>query len=458
MIRMTLASALLGLGTAGCVVPVELADGNDGTEGGTAGGAQATTAPATTTSATGEGSDDQDDGTTDPTGCPPGELGCDCLLDTCEDGLVCFEEVCIVDMCGDDEVDLGEQCDDGNTDDADGCNNDCRTSGTVSQTIDLNGEAEQSGSFAVAVDSTDAVVVSGFDRIAGAQTGWVRKLDPAGNELWFDQLPTYVSPYALATGPDDRIATGGNLWLPPDIFGTTWNRSYAADGTVEQTNESETRGTRDVAFTPTGAILSGEDNQLIAMNPDPQGQWSLAPDFRALAIIPGGGFLVVGGLNTIEDTYYISRYADATTPGAPEWTIEDQDAPATDVDIDSAGNIFVSGSVDNGTDGSTSWVRKLAPDGSELWLISANGLTTTDLVIQSLAVDGQDRIVIAGHEDLGTITRPWIGKLDQEGGLLWEIATTEDQGMVNSIAIDSNDEILAATLVNSRAGLLRITP
>jgi alpha-tubulin suppressor-like RCC1 family protein len=74
----------------------------------------------------GDGEGDGDgDGDGDPN-CT--ELGCTCdgSPNSCDDGLLCQDEMCVLDLCGNGLVDNApEQCDDGNEADGDSCDNDC---------------------------------------------------------------------------------------------------------------------------------------------------------------------------------------------------------------------------------------------------------------------------------------------------------------------------------------------
>ena len=73
----------------------------------------------------GDGDGDPGDGDGDP---PCTELGCECdgSPGSCDDGLVCENDECVLDLCGNGLVDdVDEECDDGNDVEGDGCDVDC---------------------------------------------------------------------------------------------------------------------------------------------------------------------------------------------------------------------------------------------------------------------------------------------------------------------------------------------
>lgn len=84
-------------------------------------------------------SDDEVDSTTETdTGndtdgdCPVGSNACACgFADQCQPGLVCVDDTCRPQQCGDGRLDPNELCDDGNFADDDGCNADCSPTAVV---------------------------------------------------------------------------------------------------------------------------------------------------------------------------------------------------------------------------------------------------------------------------------------------------------------------------------------
>jgi len=122
-------------------------DGTGSSEGsgtGTSTGTTATTLDTTadTTAGSGDGSSSSsstssggDSSSTGPI-CNPGDEGCACVEGGCNgDDLVCIDDVCVVQLCGNGDVDDGEECDDGNAADNDGCESSCTISPGAVQVI-----------------------------------------------------------------------------------------------------------------------------------------------------------------------------------------------------------------------------------------------------------------------------------------------------------------------------------
>src|SRR5690606_38528963 len=117
------------------------------------------------------------------------------LGETCDDGEHNGEpERCASDCqgpapwCGDAEIQAGEACDDGNDVDADGCNTDCRASGTVV----WEHRFEQEG-WARAVDvGPDGAVYAAGQAQASLSAAWAARLDAQdGSVEWTSFAPTF---------------------------------------------------------------------------------------------------------------------------------------------------------------------------------------------------------------------------------------------------------------------------
>ena len=132
------------MAVSGCFAdgrPIEGGEGETGSDEATDGGGDAEPtgdgASATDTGAFGDDDEDGDGssesgadevGNSDSSGCVPGELGCACDGEACEDGAACDDGVCVGSVCGNGEVEFGEACDDGNDATSDGCEGDCTVS------------------------------------------------------------------------------------------------------------------------------------------------------------------------------------------------------------------------------------------------------------------------------------------------------------------------------------------
>lgn len=447
MTRLTLGPILpllaLGLGSGACVVPIELVD-------------EADTDPMVDGS--GSAGDGVDDGSGSESGedCPTGALGCSCISTECDAGLACAEGECVPlqGPCGNGMLDAGEDCDDGNLTDADGCNADCRPSGMLLWSQAFDDDVYASGAHAVAIDSADAIVVGGYvmDEIT---TGWVRKLDPAGTEQWADTFPEEVSCWEMATGPDDRIAAGCS-WDGAFGFGSVFVRTYGADGTIEQTIEESWGRTEALAFTSAGSLLAGASTRLFAFDGGPTWYWEHDDSITTMAMASDGSFVVAGYQDLSGTNSWVARYDDATAPGEPSWAQYGPGGVAYGVALDGAGNIVVMG----GHWGATpdTWLRKLAPDGSELWSTTLDSGGASGEHGAGLAVDSRDRIVVVGYSTSGPSDDPWIAKLDAVGQPLWSVVLGESEGQLDGVAVDSQDEIVAVGRLDDHAWVARYTP
>ncbi|MEM7160105.1 MAG: hypothetical protein AAF799_45125 [Myxococcota bacterium] len=437
--------AALGVGTTACVVPVELAQ-SPGTE--------------SDSEAMGNASADESGTEGDTADCLGGELGCVCVESTCEDGLTCAEGECVPlqGPCGNGLLEDGEDCDDGNLTDADGCNADCRVSGTIEWSVDLNGDADLSGILAVGVDSTDAIVLGGFFSQDDVVSGRLWKLDPAGEELWVDTMAETTVVRELAIAPDDGIAVAGFSNPTSPTSTEIWVRDYDTDGTLEQQFEPDWNIIEGVAVLPDGRILAGGGGRLFAMDSEPPWHWELEQWFNVLTISPTGGFVVAGWSTEELDMSYIAWYEDTTNPGTATRTQIEPKDPIRGLAFDSEGNIVVVGSRTVGATSSASELRKLAPDGAELWSITPTSGSPSGERAFGMAVDSRDRIVVVGYGDSDLDYFPWIAKFDSDGTPLWNVVLTENLGDIHGIAINSQDEVLVGTSYGEHAVLFSLTP
>ncbi|MCH9688069.1 MAG: hypothetical protein K0V04_41950 [Deltaproteobacteria bacterium] len=444
-----LVSCLLcvGLGSAACVVPIELVDDDGSTSSG-----EGTDSGDTT------GSLDASDGTVDPSdtnGCAAGTPGCPCLPNSgCEAGHACADDECVPlsGDCGNGMMDAGEDCDDGNLTDADGCNADCRLSGSVVWSLDYGDPIGTGRANSVAIDSTDAIVVGGSENVDFETRGWVRKLDRQGVEQWLDVLPVDVTNLEMATGPNDRIAAGcseeGDFG-----FGSLWTRTYDTTGAIEQTIDEGWDMTQGIAINPTGIVLAGGSSRIYAYDGGPGWWWPLDGQIGAMTMTPAGSFFVVGRADE-SDASWVASYGDSSALGDPAWSQLGPDGFARGVAIDSMGNVIVAG---NDLDLlAPAWLQKLAPDGSQLWFTYLENSSGFEGLARGVAVDSHDRIVVVGDASTGFDTNAQISKLEADGEPLW---TVEEQlGDANAVAIHSNDEIVVAGHLGLRIWVATYTP
>jgi cysteine-rich repeat protein len=391
-------------------------------------------------------------------GCVDGMPGCPCTPEGgCDEGSACAEGECVplTDACGDGIVDPGEDCDDGNLTDADGCNTDCRPSGSLRWMVeDQPPEGEDSCAYATAIDSGDAIGVVGHesrDDLALGEVVWVTKLDPGGTPQWDDPSQESGRALAITVDEDDRLIVTGT-------FGISWDESFAriyeSDGMIVGTTTPGLDWANAVAVTNLGEILVAGGSELEAYDDGPG--WMLAVEGYALALAasPRGGFVVAGRLSDgAFDDAWAAWYGG---PGDPAWTHVSTDSPYDDVvhgaALDGEGNVLLAGFVVQGGSRDV-WLRKLAPDGTMLWTRSYNSDGTQGDEGHAVAVDSHDRIVVVGYQGrVGSDPTEdiWIRKHDPEGEPLWTVThagAADDSDFAYGVAIDSMDEVVVVGCV-----------
>ena len=364
-------------------------------EGGSAGSdpAEGSSGPGDTGPADGTTDDGSD--TADPTTSPPSE-------------------------CGNGILEGIEECDDGNLVDGDGCGPDCTLNLDTNLWQDTHGGdamVRDSGQ-GIAVDSAGNVIVGGYevDEI-GNPNMWVAKYDPDGNRLWEAELDPSMGfddrVYGVAIGPGDGIRLVGDVDAAP--------------------------GSSDI--------------WVLALDPDGSEQWSASfdgPDGgddggRGIACDADGNVLVTGYVRTAnnDNDIFVAKLGPG---GATQWsdTIAGPDVlddRGQGIVTDPEGNAYVAGFVTQGGFDRNVWLRKLDPDGAELWTQQWDSPTSADdagfgvarAPDGSIAVTGMTP-VIADNQDV------WLGRWDEDGSLLWfkqfgGQAYVNDQGL--AVAADS---------------------
>ncbi|MEM7160106.1 MAG: hypothetical protein AAF799_45130 [Myxococcota bacterium] len=365
--------------------------------------------------------------------------------------------------CNNGQLEPGEDCDDGNPVDADGCNTDCRISGSIAWSVEFGSDDDSTEAFAVAVDSLDFIAVTGSQFFPQSESFdyWVRRIDPDGVEQWVDTVPDDVWVRDLDTGPDDHIIIAGGRAQPDDDPSLMWAQRYATDGAIAQTLEQPLGalggGASAVAFTPSGTILGGGYESLFAIDTAPLWLAGVEYGVEDIVVSSAGGFAIAGFASGDEELGYVSWYADPNRGVDPSWTETDPTAVVTGVALDGAGNVVVAGRGSSTTPGFTAWLQKFAPDGTEQWQVNPMSEFDAEEAV-AVAVDGHDRIVVVGHVYDGFNNHPWIQKLDTHGMMRWDLVIEDEDmdGSAEGVAIDSQDEILVAMRVGPRGRLVKL--
>lgn len=461
-------------------------------------GAPGTSGAGSTSSTTGGGDPVCGDGNIDPSEeCDDGNANAndgaclpDCTAATCGDALVhqgreaCDDgntdnndactELCAPPECGDGFAQTvnGELCDDGDEVQGDECNDDCSGSGLWTDTF--NGVADSNDEVrGVAFDGTGNVVSVGsvFD-VQDNDDVWVRKYDPAGNELWTRTHHGLTSDlgYGVAVADDDDIVVVGSVFTQSqgrDI----WLRRYTSGGGTVFTESVDGPGSDAdeglaVALDPSGNVVvagyvtsnaTGRDiwvgkytaagSQIWTRNHSSNGDND--DEGRGVATDAQGNVIVAGSVATGGGgrDVWVRKY---DSDGATSWT-RTHDGPASGIDesnavaTDSSGDIVVVGQEDTANQGLDVWIRKLDADGNELWTQTYNAPQDDDDVGRAAAIDSQDNVLVAGSIWRGVqANNVWVRKFDADGNELWTSVYNSDAfqaDVANAVAADANGNV-----------------
>jgi len=416
----------------GCTTRVDLVDPNEENGGGTGGG---TSTPAETDGSGGSG------------GSPPGS-GDD------ESDLGDSDESGSDSACGNGVMDPGEDCDDGNESDADGCNTDCRVSGSLTWSTALGDEEYGSAATLVVIDSEDGIAVAGEDQTFLSSLGWVARLDGDQQLLWREVLEDCTVTRSLAAGPEEQRLYYGCLRPDVDPFVL---RTLDAEGSVVETL-SVPANPGLIAATPAGTVLLVNELELLEYDDGEPTSWPLQDLLQAIAITPDGGLAATsiapaGVGNPLTDNTLL-KYDDWSQPVEPAWVSPGPTGLAYDLAVDGAGNMVVLGHYEEVKDNPQrwAWLRKLAPDGTVRWELELD--VDPAAITHAVAVDSAGHIVLVGRappDYYATIT-----KHDGEGEVLWTV--TEEGVFPREVAIDSSDQIVVVGSSDSRGWVGSFAP
>jgi hypothetical protein len=106
------------------------------------------------------------------------------------------------------------------------------------------------------------------------------------------------------------------------------------------------------------------------------------------------------------------------------------------------------------------FVRKLDGEGTTVWTRYYQGDTAHVMYVRDLAIDVQNNILVAGAIGLSGGTKPWVGKYDPQGNVLWTYVAEYVSGSVEAIETDAKGNIwLTISTINHYSYLLeRLSP
>lgn len=403
-----------------------------------------------------------------------GEEQCDDGNDDNNDGC---SELCLFTDCGDGfwNPEINEVCDDGPGSPGDVCNDDCLTWGLWTETFNGSGSSNDL-IHGVAFDSVGNPVVAGVtlpDNGDGDDI-WVRKYDPTGAAIWTQTFHGGVTSdigYGVAVAPNDDVFVVGSSFTLSDNR-DIWVRRYAPNGTPGFTrthNGSDDEADEGLGIAIDGAgnlgvvgyVTQGSDREIFIRKYTPAGgtQWTVVESgpggsedeahgvgFDAAGNLVATGFVSTGG--GAEDLW-VGKYDPA---GVEQWTLTHAGSGGENdrgegVAVDSAGNAVVVGFEAVAGEGDNAWIRKLDPDGAELWTETFNGPTDGRDRARGVAVAGSDEIVVVGSTFAGSQSdNIWVRRYDADGNEAYPWATEYNSpgflsDVANGVAVDGDGNV-----------------
>jgi uncharacterized delta-60 repeat protein len=272
-----------------------------------------------------------------------------------------------------------------------------------------NGPANDSDELMdMAVDNSGNVYVTGYSAAVSSHDDcFTIKYDTNGNTIW---QARYESPSnAYSQGSDIALDNAGNVY----VLGSTVNADFI-------TIKYDSNGSQLWAKTYKGPLSSYGNAADIAV------------DAAGNVYITGAGDDDVNSLDWVTVKYnssgtqlWAKRY---NGPG------KSYDEPL-DMDIDSSGNVYVTGYCNAGSTGSDYATIKYGPDGNQLWVVLYNDYSNTDDTAVDVAVDVYGNVYVTGTSYLTGYDQNYVTiKYDANGNQLWTV--TYDGGFGTDYAYD----------------------
>ena len=311
--------------------------------------------------------------------------------------------------CGDGLVQVGESCDDGNLVEADGCNTDCRESGSVlwERTFDFQGDGRDVG-----------VGADGGIYVAGRTTGvparaWAARLAALdGSIVWTYAVETPAgslqgNSYYAVDATDDVVAFAGRHADRAHVV------LLDASGTlVGSLLDAEHTGLTDVAVID-GGYLTKSGNDAIAYDDVLSADWAL-PVGSGLAYAPGDNVALASyGAGFVRFTLWGTAFPPVEFPLQPGLAVESRG-----IAWDPSGDVIVMGRVTD-TLATEAFVARASSAGQLRWIYGPPQLENQSRDTYCLAVDSEGSIVVGGWGLVLGAAHPFLMKLSTEGNVLW---------------------------------------
>lgn len=294
------------------------------------------------------------------------------------------------------------------------------------------GLADDDGAWAIAVDGSENIYVTGYSWGNGTSSDYATiKYDSTGNQSWVDRY----------NGPGNSEDWAWDIAL--DKSGNTYVTGWSTgNGTVS-----------DFATIK----YDGNGSQLwVARYNGPANGYDLA---YALTLDNAGNVYVTGwSQGNFTDADYATIKYDSS--GSQIWVAR-YNGPASGEDkasavaVDSAGNVYVTGSSTGNGTGADYTTIKYDSDGNQLWVARYNGSANKGDQASAMALDGLGNIYVTGSSaGSGTETDYATVKYDSHGNQLWATrysgpANGEDGATVLAVDISSNVYVTGASTGNA---------
>ncbi len=400
-------------------------------------------------------------------------------------------------MCGNGVPELGEQCDDGNALEGDGCNPDCRPSGTqlFSFTSGLDGP-DQAETVMLTADGD--LIVGGITGDNPDRDGFVARYRPDGVEVWRHILQGDAdrvdAVWAVAPSPSGNVRALGQIindpggkkkvtpredyWLSEfDVENGITQWSFVEGGGPPATE----RGYAMVVLPDGDMVVAGRvgspsnsDFGVVRFSVAETGKkqfelstvWEQAfdgglglRDFAEAVAYDETGRLVVGGTMEYEeaDLDRHLRVLDVDGEGLEppcEDLGGDDDLAADDrifaVAVGPSGEVVAAGRATRETEeGTDAWLGYYPPGSCKLqWVETEPGPGQDADAFTTVAIDELGNIVAGGYLNLGNTEDAWLAKYDPTGEQLWAIEPIDGTGngadRIEAVVIGPGREITVA--------------
>lgn len=295
-----------------------------------------------------------------------------------------------------------------------------------------SGPGNSGGAYALAVDGSGNVYVTGFSRGSNSADDFATiKYDSNGHQLWVSRYAN-GSPFALT------LDKQGNVYV------TGFTRINGGDyATVKYDNNGKQLW---------AAIYNGHGNSNDVA-------YGLAVDGTGNVYITGRST----GVSGIGYDYATVKY---NSDGAQLWVaryhgVVSSDDTANNLAIDSAGNVYVTGQSGRANGNRDMTTIKYDTNGATLWVARYSSSENSDNIGWDLAVDLSGNVYVAGQSGVAGATWNYaVVKYDGNGKQAWAVQY-HGPGVgideARAVAVDKNGNVYVTGQSTGNAGVVQMT-